>query len=75
MKDGQSLAIFHNCFNGVEKPNLINANLYSNDEIALAIYKTAYMETHNSVNKDSLVSAIRWLFETYNMEQLKGQHK
>jgi len=70
MKDGESLAIFHNCFNGVKRPNLINENSYENKDIALAIYKTAYMETHNSVNKDSLVSAMRWLFETYVMEEI-----
>ena len=71
MNLGYAQAIFDNCFTGVEKPNLINANFYTDDVIAFAIYKVAYMETHNSVKKDNLVNAIRWLFDTYNMRQIK----
>lgn len=31
----------------------------------LAIGKVAEMETHNSVTKDELVGALRWLYEHY----------
>ena len=31
----------------------------------IAIAKVAEMETHNSVTKDELVRALRWLFEHY----------
>ena len=32
----------------------------------LAIDKVAEMETHNSITKDELVRALRWLFEHYD---------
>lgn len=32
----------------------------------LAIEKVAYMETHNSITKDELVKALRWIFEHYD---------
>lgn len=32
----------------------------------LAIEKVANMETHNSITKDELVRALRWLFEHYD---------
>lgn len=43
------------------------------DDIALqskviAIEKVANMETHNSVTKDDLVGALRWLYEHYAFE-------
>ena len=31
----------------------------------IAIDKVANMETHNSITKDELVNALRWLFEHY----------
>lgn len=31
----------------------------------MAIQKVAEMETHNSIKKDELVAALRWLFERY----------
>ena len=31
----------------------------------IAIEKVANMETHNSITKDELVKALRWLFEHY----------
>ena len=31
----------------------------------IAIEKVANMETHNSVSKDKLIHALRWLFEHY----------
>lgn len=34
----------------------------------ISIEKVANMETHNSVNKDCLVRALRWLFEHYDFE-------
>lgn len=32
----------------------------------LAIGKVAEMETHNSITKDELVRALRWMFEHYD---------
>ena len=32
----------------------------------LAIEKIARMETHNSISKDDLVRALRWLFDHYD---------
>jgi len=32
----------------------------------LAIQRVSEMETHNSVTKDDLVKALRWLFEHYD---------
>ena len=34
----------------------------------LAIEQVAKMETHNSVTKEELVSALRWLFRHYDFE-------
>ncbi|SCJ72637.1 Uncharacterised protein [uncultured Flavonifractor sp.] len=34
----------------------------------LAIEQVAEMETHNSVTKEELVGALRWLFQHYNFE-------
>lgn len=34
----------------------------------LAIEKVANMETHNSITKDELVKALRFLFERYDFE-------
>jgi hypothetical protein len=31
----------------------------------LAIEQVANMETHNSITKDDLVNALRWMFEAY----------
>lgn len=35
----------------------------------IAIEKVARMETHNSVTKDDLVRALRWLFDHYDFER------
>lgn len=35
----------------------------------LAIDHVAHMETHNSVTKDKLVAALRWLFDHYDFEE------
>lgn len=32
----------------------------------IAIQKVAEMETHNSITKDELVSALRWIFGRYD---------
>ena len=34
----------------------------------LAIEKIARMETHNSITKDDLVHALRWMFDHYDFE-------
>lgn len=34
----------------------------------LAIEKIARMETHNSITKDDLVHALRWLFDHYDFD-------
>lgn len=34
----------------------------------LAIEKIARMETHNSITKDDLVRALRWLFDHYDFD-------
>ena len=34
----------------------------------MAIERVAEMETHNSVTKEELVGALRWLFQHYNFE-------
>lgn len=34
----------------------------------IAIEKVANMETHNSVSKDKLIRALRWLYEHYDFE-------
>lgn len=35
----------------------------------LAIKEVAAMETHNSIKKDDLIRALRWLFEHYDFEE------
>ena len=39
---------------------------YSFPTKVLAIERVANMETHNSVTKDELVGALRWLFDHYD---------
>lgn len=34
----------------------------------IAISKVAQMETHNSIRKDDLVHALRWIFDHYDFE-------
>jgi len=34
----------------------------------MAIEKVAEMETHNSITKDDLVNALRWIFKNYDFE-------
>lgn len=40
---------------------------YSMQSKVLAIERVANMETHNSITKDDLVGALRWVFEHYDM--------
>lgn len=35
----------------------------------LAIERVANMPTHNSIKKDDLIRALRWLFEHYDFEE------
>lgn len=35
----------------------------------IAIEKVSNMETHNSITKDDLINALRWLFEHYDFER------
>lgn len=49
-------------------------DLLDDDTIALqtkilAIEKVANMETHNSVTKDELIHALRWVFEHYDFSE------
>ena len=53
---GQAWAIVRN---GLDDPNI------SIQTKVLAIAKVAEMETHNSITKDDLIRALRWLFEHY----------
>ena len=32
---------------------------------AMAINRVAFMETHNSITKDDLIHALRWLYDNY----------
>ena len=36
---------------------------------AIAIEKVARMETHNSIKKDELIAALRWLFDHYEFTE------
>lgn len=52
-----------------EAVSIVKHGLYD-DEIAIqskviAIGRVANMETHNSITKDELVGALRWIFEHY----------
>lgn len=38
---------------------------------ATAIEMVAGMETHNSIKKDELIKALRWLFDTYDFDAAK----
>ena len=55
-----SLAIFHNCFNDEKQTHYKE---YSHAEIAAAIRDVTQMETHNSVKKQSLINALKWIYD------------
>ena len=46
----------------------LNDPEYSLQQKVIAIEKVANMATHNSIKKEELVSALRWLFEHYDFE-------
>ena len=69
MNIGKASAIFLNCFKDVEEDKDINANLYSNEEIATAVYEVAHFTTHNGISKDAIISALRWILKTYVIEE------
>lgn len=68
---GKSIAIFKNCFHTDSEIEVINANLYSNEEIAGAIKDTVNMTTINSITKQELQNAIKWILDTY-FEEIGG---
>ena len=49
---------------------IVKAHLYDEDvsfkSRVLAVEKVANMETHNSIKKDELIEALRWIFEHYD---------
>ena len=45
--------------------NRLNDETLSPQTVVCAIEQVAEMETHNSVSKNDLVNALRWLFEHY----------
>ena len=49
---------------------IVKAHLYDEDvsfkSRVLAVEKVANMETHNSIKKDELIVALRWIFEHYD---------
>lgn len=50
---------------GIVKYRLADPNIAIQSKV-LSIAKVAEMETHNSITKDELVNALRWLFEHYD---------
>lgn len=40
----------------------LESEKYSDEEKALAIYTVVNMETHNSIKKDDMLKAIKWLW-------------
>jgi hypothetical protein len=65
---GTAMAMFLKCFKDVDDGKLINANDYSNEDITSAIYAVAKMDTHNAISKQSAINALRWLLETWKVE-------
>ena len=64
MELGAAIAIFNNCFRKVEEDEYIDTKhgaSYSVDEIIDAIYKVAHMATYNSISKESIVNALRYI--------------
>ena len=53
---GQAVSIVKFCLNDLG---------YSTPQKVKAIERVANMETHNSITKEELVSALRWIFEHY----------
>lgn len=69
MSTAEAMRIFNNCFKDVEKGN-INANLDTSEDILTAIHIVAvHLATHNSVSKDSILNALRWVLEEWVLEE------
>lgn len=45
-----------------------------NDAKMIAIENVAYMETHNSIKKDEIIRALRWIFDNYAVEREKNHY-
>lgn len=61
MKLGEAVSIV--------KYHLNDFDQYDYTEITKAIAKVARMETHNSIKKEELIAALRWLFDIYDFEE------
>lgn len=61
MKLGEAVSIV--------KYHLNDFDEYDYTEITKAIAKVARMETHNSVTKNELINALRWMFDIYDFEE------
>lgn len=69
MHVARAFAIFNSCFCGIEDENRnINANLYTDEEIISAIYRVV-CASHNSVGKETMANALRWLLEEYVIDE------
>lgn len=68
MSIAEAMRIFNNCFKNVEKGN-INASFERSEEILTAIHIVAvHLATHNSISKDSILNALRWVLEEWVLE-------
>ena len=60
MNIGKAVAIFEN----------IDSSEFSDDEKAEAIWLVLNMPTHNSITKDNILKAFKWLFlQFYDVEE------
>ena len=73
MSTGEATAIFLNCFKNVDADKYINPGLYPNERIARAVYEVAHMDTHNGIDKESMVNALRWILDNWVVEESDGQ--
>lgn len=65
MSKKEAIRTFNNCFKDVEKGN-INDNLETSEDILTAIHIVAdHLATHNSISKDSILNALRWVLEVW----------
>lgn len=50
----------------------LDSNEYTDEEKATAIYEVMNMETHNSLNKVSIIEALKWLWnKAYEWEEVR----
>lgn len=60
MNIGKATAVFFN----------LESEEYSDEEKALAIYCVMNMPTHNAINKEAMLKAIKWLWHhNYEIEE------